>query len=111
MSSAVHVLLRSHKYAVAPGLFKLKAPGYKVYTAEDLKNSEYPGRTGGEIYAVFEVVPDESYSGREWDGKEVVKVLKAFESRRSYRETKLSERELADPRVLSLRELLKAMKP
>jgi predicted component of viral defense system (DUF524 family) len=111
MSSAVHVLLRSHKYAVAPGLFKLKTPGYKVYTAEDLKNSEYPGRTGGEIYAVFEVVPDESYSGREWDGKEVVKVLKAFESRRSYRETKLSERELADPRVLSLRELLKAMKP
>jgi hypothetical protein len=76
-----------------------------------LKNSDYPGRASGEIYAVFEVVPDEAYAGREWDGKEVVKVLKAFESRRSYRETKLSERELADPRVLSLRELLKAMKP
>jgi len=111
MSSAVHVLLRSHDYAVALGLFKLKKPGYKVYTADDLKARDYPGRAKGEIYAVFEVVPDNAYAGREWDGKEVVKVLKAFESRRSYRDVPISDRRLADPRVLSLRELLKAMKP
>jgi len=111
MSSAVHVLLRSHDYVVAPGLFKLKTPGYKVYTAEDLKASGYPGRAKGEIYAVFEVVPDDAYTGRNWRGKEVVKVLKAFEERRSYRNVPISDRRLADPRVLSLRELLKAIEP
>lgn len=109
MSSAVHVLLRTHGYAVAPGLFKLKTPGYKVYTADDLKSRNYPGRAKGEIYAVFEVVPDVAYADRGWDGKELVKVLKAFESRRSYRDIPISDRRLADPRVLSLRELLKAM--
>ena len=110
MSSAVHVLLRSHDYAVAPGLFKLTKPGYKVYTADDLKAKDYPGRAKGEIYAVFEVVADDAYKGREWDGKEVVKVLKAFESRRTYRDVPVADRRLADPRVLSLQELLRAMR-
>jgi hypothetical protein len=110
MSSAVHVLLRTHKYAVAPGLFKLKKPGYKVYTADDLKAKDYPGRAKGEIYAVFEIEQDEAYEGREWHGQEVVKALKDFEARRSYREVGISDRRLADPRVLSLRELLRAMR-
>lgn len=110
MASAGHVLLRSHDYAVAPGLFKLKTPGYKVYTSDDLKARDYPGRAKGEIYAVFEITPDEAYSTRKWDGKEVVKVLKTFESRRSYRDVPISDRRLADPRVLSLQELLRAMR-
>ncbi len=110
MSSAVHVLLRSHDYVVAPGLFKLKTPSYKVYTADDLKARDYPGRAKGEIYAVFEVAADEACADCEWNGKEIVRVLKAFEARRSYRDVPLSDRRLADPRVLSLRELLKAMK-
>jgi predicted component of viral defense system (DUF524 family) len=110
MSSAMHVLLRSHNYVVASGLFKLKKPGYKVYTADDLKAKDYPGRAKGEIYAVFEVVADEAYTGREWDGKEVVKVLKAFESRRAYRDVAIADRRLADPRVLSLQELLRAIR-
>ncbi len=110
MSSALHVLLRTHKYAVAPGLFKLKKPGYKVYTAEDLKAKSYPGRANGEIYAVFEITADEAYQTCNWDGQELVKVLKAFEKRRSYREVPESDRRLADPRVLSLQELLRAMR-
>lgn len=44
LSSACHVLLRTHDYAVAPGLLKLKTPGYKVFTADDLKARGYPGR-------------------------------------------------------------------
>lgn len=56
------------------------------------------------------MVPDEAYRTREGDGKEIVKVLKAFESRRSYRTVPLSDRRLADPRVLSLKELMKALK-
>lgn len=108
MASTVHVLLRTHNYEVMPGLFRLKSPGYKVFTADDLKAKGYPGRAQGEIYAVFEVERDESYADVEWSGQELVKVIRKFEERRSYR--KISDRELADPRVLSLRELLRAMK-
>jgi predicted component of viral defense system (DUF524 family) len=108
MASAVHVLLRTHKYAVAPGLFKLKTPGYKVYTADDLKAKNYPGSAKGEIYAVFEVEADDSYAAVNWNAQEIVKVLRNFEERRSYR--KISDRELADPRVVSLQDLLRAMK-
>jgi hypothetical protein len=107
MASAVHVLLRSHRYEVAPGLFRLKKPGYKVFTAEDLKKVDYPGRANGEIYAVFELEPDNAYEGQQWDGEALVKVLKNFEERQSYR--KVSDRRLADPRVISLKELLKAL--
>jgi predicted component of viral defense system (DUF524 family) len=111
MASAVHVLLRTHDYMVAPGLFRLRTPGYKVYTAGDLSNLDYPGGASEEIYAVFEIVSDEVYSELEWDGKKVVEVLRAFEARRSYRDGSISNRRLADPRVLSLKELLRAIRP
>ena len=58
----------------------------------------------------FEVEPDVAYLGRKWDELEVTKQIKAFESRRSYRRVKTLHRRSADPRVLSLQELLRAMR-
>ncbi|MFB1486129.1 MAG: DUF2357 domain-containing protein [Thiocapsa sp. C3-sup] len=110
MASARHVLLRTHSGKVAPGLFRLTKPGYKVYSANDLTAKGYPGATGGEIYAVFEVEPDAAYAGRKWDEPEVTKQIKAFESRRSYRQVNTLHRRSPDPRVLSLQELLRAMR-
>jgi predicted component of viral defense system (DUF524 family) len=109
MASARHVLLRTRGGKVAPGLFRLTKPGYKVYSASDLTAKGYPGAAGGEIYAVFEVEPDAAYAGRKWDEPEVTKQIKAFESRRSYRQVKTLHRRSPDPRVLSLQELLRAM--
>ena len=109
MASARHVLLRTHGGKVAPGLFRLTKPGYKVYSASDLTAKGYPGAAGGEIYAVFEVEPDAAYAGRKWYEPEVTKQIKAFESRRSYRQVKTLHRRSPDPRVLSLQELLRAM--
>lgn len=70
----------------------------------------YPGAAGVEIYAVFEVEPDAAYAGRKWDELEVTNQIKAFESRRSYRQVNTLHRRSPDPRVLSLQELLRAMR-
>ena len=110
ISSARHLLLRTHRRVVAPGLFRLRSPGYRVFTATDLLRSGYPGTAGGEIYAVFEVDEDSTYAGRRWDGSVLMRVLNEFERRGNYGATANLGRRSADPRVLSLRDLLKALK-
>jgi len=110
MASARHLLLRTHGGKVADGLFRLTKPGYKVYSPSDLTAKGYPGAAGGEIYAVFEVEPDAAYAGRKWDELEVTNQIKAFESRRAYRQVNTLHRRSPDPRVLSLQELLRAMR-
>lgn len=111
-ASARHVLLHTHKSQVADGLLALKErnPGYKVFTAEDLKAKGYPGSASGDIYAIFEVAPDRVFDGQKWDGRKLQEVMTAFESRRKYREVKALGSLSALPRVLSLQELLKAMR-
>ena len=64
---------------------------------------------GGKFYFVFEVEPDPAYAGRKWDEAEVTNQIKAFESRRAYRQMNNLGRRSPDPRVLSLQELLRAM--
>ena len=111
-ASARHVLLHTHKSQVADGLLALKErkPGYKVFTAGDLKAIGYPGSASGEIYAIFEVAPDSVFDGQKWDGLKLQEVMTEFESRRKYREVKALGSLSALPRVLSLQELLKAMR-
>jgi predicted component of viral defense system (DUF524 family) len=111
-ASARHVLLHTHKSQVADGLLALKEskPGYKVFTAEDLKAKGYPGSATGDIYAIFEVLPDPVFDGQKWDGRRLQEVMTAFESRRKYRELKALKFLSALPRVLSLQDLLKAMR-
>lgn len=112
MASARHVLLHTYDGKVAEGLFRLKSkwPGYKIFTAKDLKAKSYPGTAGGEIYAVFEIEPDPVYAGRNWDEELVYEQIKAFKSRRSYRQANTLDDHLHDPEVLSLRDLLQALK-
>ena len=111
-ASARHVLLHTHKNKVADGLLSLKefVPGYKVFTADDLKAKGFPRSTSGDIYAIFEVVPDSLFAEQKWDGRKLQEVMTAFESRRKYRELKALGRLSAFPRVLPLQELLKAMR-
>ena len=111
-ASARHVLLHTHKSQVADGLLALKErkPGYKVFTAGDLKANGYPGSASGDIYAIFEVAPDPVFRHQPWDGRKLQEVMAEFESRRGYRRVKTLHRRSADPRVLSLQELLRAMR-
>jgi hypothetical protein len=78
--------------------------------ASDLKAKGYPSSAGGDIYAIFEAAPDPVFDGQRWDGRKLQEVMTAFESRRKYREVKALGRLSALPRVLSLQELLKAMR-
>lgn len=109
ISSSPHLLLRTHGGIVAPGLFRLNAPGYRVFTASDLQRSGYPGAAAGEIYAVFAVSPDPAFAGREWNGGLLMDVLEGFEARLQQRPAAPLGRRSPYPRVLSLRELLKAL--
>ena len=110
-ASARHVLLHTHKSQVADGLLALKErkPGYKVFTADDLKAKGFPGSARGEIYAIFEVAPDPVFNGQKWNGQKLQEVMTQFEARRNYRKMKALKSLSALPRVLSLRELLKVM--
>jgi predicted component of viral defense system (DUF524 family) len=110
-ASARHVLLHTHKSQIADGLLALKErkPGYKVFTADDLKAKGFPGSARGEIYAIFEVAPDPVFNGQKWDGRKLQEVMTQFEARRNYRKMKALRSLSALPRVLSLRELLKVM--
>ena len=111
-ASARHVLLHTHKSQVADGLLGLNMlkPGYKVFTAEDLKAKGYPGSASGNIYAIFEVTSDKVFDGQKWDGLRLQQVMTEFESRRNHRDVKALGSLSALPRVLSLQELLKAMR-
>lgn len=111
-ASARHVLLHTHKSQVADGLLGLNMlkPGYKVFTAEDLKAKGYPGSASGNIYAIFEVTSDKVFDSQKWDGLRLQQVMTEFESRRNHRDVKALGSLSALPRVLSLQELLKAMR-
>jgi hypothetical protein len=88
----------------------LRTPGYRVFTAGDLRNNGYPGTAGGEIYAVFEVSEDSAYAGLEWNGAVLMRVITEFEARMKHRSLLTLGRTSPYPRVLNLRELLKALK-
>lgn len=109
-SSARHLLLRTHRGEVAPGLFRLRSPGYRVFTASDLLDSGYPGTAGGEIYAVFEIEADPGYAELTWNGDDLMRVLEEYEARAKHKPPTPLGRTSAYPRVLSLRELLKAVR-
>jgi hypothetical protein len=70
----------------------------------------YPGAAKGEIYAIFEVEEDHGYRGQTWDAAKLWQAQSAFDLRTTYR-PRPHKRRSADPRVLSLRELLTAIEP
>jgi len=107
-ASARHVMLQTHVKKGPPVMFRLKeqVPGYKVFTAEDLKKTDYPGRAKGEIYAVFEVERDHSFDDRKWDKGKLLRLIESFDKRYG---RKTPPRNFPIPRVLNLKELLDAM--
>jgi hypothetical protein len=107
-AEARHLLLHSRGGVSAPGLWKLRTPGYKVFTDSELKSRGYPGLAGGEIYALFEVEPDPNWMTVEWDRKNLIRAIRDFESRIRHKLVKNIGRRSAYPRILSLQDLLKA---
>jgi predicted component of viral defense system (DUF524 family) len=107
-STARHMLLHSRGGVSPPGLWRLRTPGYKVYTDTELKKKGYPGLPGGEIYALFEVEPDPTWENVKWDTKGLIRVIRDFESRIKHRIVKNIGRRSAYPRILPIKDLLRA---
>jgi len=103
-----HLLLHSRVGVSAPGLWRLRSPGFKVFTAQELMNIGCPGLAGGEIYALFEVERDPDWVTVAWDRKELIRAIRAFESRVQHRLAGTIHRLTASPRIVPLRDLLYA---
>ena len=118
-----HIALRTTGRLVAPGLILLREPGFRVYTrlqlrAELQKHAGASGvaawTTGAEvdheeyIYAVFKTCRDSRYADQRWDGAKVMSLIERFESDARNKPVTNLGRTSPDPRILSLRELLKA---
>ncbi len=107
-AEARHLLLHSREGVSPLGLWRLRSPGYKVFTDTELRTTGYPGFVGGEIYALFEVAPDVDWASVEWDRKKLIRAIRDFESRMRSKLVKNIGRRSAFPRILPMRDLLKA---
>jgi predicted component of viral defense system (DUF524 family) len=123
ISRVRHLLLRTEGGTVAPGLMLLREPGLRVYTRSQLR-AELQKRVGARgvaawegsaavddeehIYAVFQTCLDPTYAGQQWDGATLMDLIEAFESDVRNRPVVNLGRTSPYPRIISLRDLLKA---
>lgn len=103
-----HVLYRRGKEA-AEHLWKVPATGFQVMTGSELGAKYGVSHEADNIYAVFKGKPDPSISSKNWTDETIWKmVLERFEKQNPGK--KLSQRRSADPRVVTLRDLMKTKK-
>ena len=118
-----HILLRTSGGIVALGLLTLREPGFRVYTRDQLRDvirqharglgvstweSDVAGDNEDYIYALFRCRPDLRFAGQDWDEAQVMNLIEAFETDARNRLVKNIRRTSAYPRILPLRDLLKA---
>ncbi len=122
LSRTRHVLLRSNDENVAPGLLRLREPGFRVYTRSQLRtelksrigvtgvaaweNSAEPGDEE-QIYALFKTQQDTAFQGIVWNGSALMDLIEAFEAEARNRPLVNLGRMSPCPRLISLRDLLK----
>jgi predicted component of viral defense system (DUF524 family) len=124
LSQVRHILLRSEDRSVASGLLVLRVPGFRIYTRAELRRilerkrarqvlEAWDRRPVGDeeqyLYALFETTEDPDWSQSQWNGEKVMDFIEQFESDRRNKPVVNLGRTSPDPRVLSLRELLKAL--
>jgi predicted component of viral defense system (DUF524 family) len=118
-----HVALRTEKGAVAPGLMLVREPGMRVYTRSQLRAElqkgagvrgiaawEASARVDDEehIYAVFRTCLDARYAGQLWNAAMMMDLIETFESDLRNKPVTNLGRTSPYPRIISLRDLLKA---
>lgn len=125
LSRARHVLLRTEGSAAAPGLLILREPGFRVFTRTQLRSelarsgakgvAAWEAAAGADddehIYALFKTGPDPAYAGVKWDGGALMGLIEAFESDARNKPVENLGRTSPYPRIIPLRDLLKARAP
>jgi len=121
-----HILLRSGEHVVAPGLFVLREPGFRVFTRSQLRaelSTHAKGRGVAaweadaklddeeHIYALFKTQTDKAFIGQKWNGTVVMECIKEFETDVRQKPVDNIGRSSPFPRIMTLRHLLKARLP
>ena len=118
-------VLRTHGGVVAPGLFALREAGFHVYTRLQLQ-AELTNHTKGKgvaawetdlgndpeehIYALFRSRPSEVLAGQAWDGDILMSLIEAFETDARNKLVQNVGRTSPYPRILPLRDVLRAVR-
>ena len=118
-----HLVLRTEGAVVASGLLLLREPGFRVFTRSQLgaELQQHAGASGvaawaggassddeENIYALFRTRSDSAYGSVQWNGEKVMGLIEAFETDARNRSVANVGRTSPYPRILPLRDLLKA---
>jgi len=115
------VLMRTQGGIVAPGLLNLREAGFRVFTRLQLRAElQQRARSGGVaaweasaddeeyIYALFRTALDPASAGQTWNGDRLMTLIEEFESDVRNKPVENLGRTSPFPRILPLREVLKA---
>ncbi len=117
------VVMRTHDGMVAPGFLNLREAGFRVFTRQQLRAELQQHARGkgaaaweagaGEddeeyIYALFRTKPDPASAGQKWNGDELMTLIEKFESDLRNKPVENLGRTSPYPRILPLRDVLKA---
>lgn len=118
-----HILLRTSDGVVVPGLLTLREPGFRVYTREQLRHvlnqhargagiaaweSDVATDADDYIYALFRCRRDSMFADQIWHEQRVMELIEEFEKDARNKLVENVGRTSAYPRILALRDLLKA---
>ena len=118
-----HLLMRTHGTKVATGLLVLREPGFRVYTRTQLRAElqatkkskgvaaweDSVGKDDEEfIYALFRTKDDLDYQAVSWEQNSVMTLVEKFESDARNKQVDNVGRTSPAPRILPLKDLLKA---
>ncbi len=124
MAMVRHVILRTHGGVVASGLLNLREVGFRIYTRPQLrtelnKHAKGKGVAAWEaaagkdddehIYAFFQTSSDTASAGQNWSGDQLMDQIERFESDLRNKLVENVGRTSPYPRILPLREVLKAL--
>ena len=118
-----HILLRTSGRRVTPGLLTLREPGFRVYTRDQLRDvlrrhargagiavweSDVATDAEDYIYALFRCRPDLRFADQIWNEDRVMELVETFETDARNKLVESLGRTSPYPRILPLRDLLKA---
>jgi len=111
LSGVRHLLLHGRVGVPSGGLWRLRAPGYRILTDVDLAATGYPVPVFGEIYAIFDVASEPDWPSVVWSPKMLIRAIRNFESSIDPTLARNVGRQSRFPRILPLLGLLKALPP
>jgi hypothetical protein len=103
-----HLLLHCSQSTFTQGLWRLRKPGYRIFSDNDVRALGYPLAQSNNVYAVFDLEVDQGFISFRWTSKNLFRAIKQFEKMERFKIAKNIGRQSNFPRMLSLANLLEA---